>query len=82
MTAERQIAANRRNALSSTGPRTAHGKAVSSPNNTRHGLYSDPATTHREPTPSEPERRRTIDGRVLYERRRGDILPACDAIPR
>ena len=33
-----QIAANRRNALRSTGPRTAAGKAVSSRNALRHGL--------------------------------------------
>ncbi len=33
-----QIAANRRNALKSTGPRTAAGKAVSSRNALRHGL--------------------------------------------
>jgi hypothetical protein len=40
MTAERQIAANRANAQKSTGPRTAEGKAISSRNATRHGLYS------------------------------------------
>jgi hypothetical protein len=33
-----QIAANRRNALKSTGPRTAAGKAVSSRNALRHGM--------------------------------------------
>jgi hypothetical protein len=33
-----QIAANRRNALKSTGPRTAAGKAASSRNALRHGL--------------------------------------------
>jgi len=33
-----QIAANRRNALKSTGPRTAAGKAASSRNSLRHGL--------------------------------------------
>ena len=40
MTTERQIAANRANAQMSTGPRTPHGKAISSRNNARHGLYS------------------------------------------
>jgi hypothetical protein len=35
-----QIAANRRNALKSTGPRTAAGKAVSSRIGLRHGLTS------------------------------------------
>src|SRR5687768_4093336 len=40
MATERQIAANRRNAQKSTGPRTARGKAVASRNNTRHGLHS------------------------------------------
>jgi hypothetical protein len=38
MASERQIRANRRNALKSTGPRTAAGKAASSRNALRHGL--------------------------------------------
>jgi hypothetical protein len=40
MTTTRQIAANRKNALRSTGPRTPEGKAVSSRNNTCHGLFA------------------------------------------
>jgi hypothetical protein len=38
MTSERQIAANRRNAIKSTGPTTAEGKRRSSRNALRHGL--------------------------------------------
>jgi hypothetical protein len=38
MASAAQIAANRRNALRSTGPRTAAGKAASSRNGLRHGL--------------------------------------------
>ena len=38
-TSKKQIAANRRNAKKSTGPRTARGKAVSSRNAVKHGLY-------------------------------------------
>jgi hypothetical protein len=38
MTTARQIAANRRNAQRSTGPRTAPGKSTSSRNALRHGL--------------------------------------------
>lgn len=38
MTSERQHAANRRNALRSTGPRTVLGKATSRQNALRHGL--------------------------------------------
>ena len=38
---DRQIAANRKNALSSTGPITAAGKAISSQNSTTHGLMSN-----------------------------------------
>jgi hypothetical protein len=38
MATEKQIAANRRNATRSTGPRTAAGKAKSSRNAFRHGL--------------------------------------------
>jgi len=37
---ERKLAANRANALVSTGPRTAAGKAVSSRNALKHGLLS------------------------------------------
>src|SRR6202021_3490617 len=38
MISEKQLEANRRNALHSTGPKTAEGKAQSSRNNLRHGL--------------------------------------------
>jgi hypothetical protein len=39
MATEKQIAANRRNAQSSTGPRSAEGKAVASRNALKTGLY-------------------------------------------
>jgi hypothetical protein len=42
MTTQRQIAANRRSAQRSTGPRTAAGKAASSGNARRHGLTVEP----------------------------------------
>ena len=41
MSTERQIEANRRNSLQSTGPRTAEGKAVSSQNALKSGLDAD-----------------------------------------
>ncbi len=37
---KKQIKSNRENAQKSTGPKTDESKAVSSQNNTRHGLYS------------------------------------------
>jgi hypothetical protein len=40
MASKKQIAANRRNAKKSTGPKTAEGKAVSARNATKHGLLS------------------------------------------
>lgn len=41
MTSPAQIAANRRNARQSTGPRTANGKAKSRLNALRHGLTAE-----------------------------------------
>lgn len=41
MATERQIAANRRNALSSTGPATPEGKAIVRLNAVKHGLRAD-----------------------------------------
>ena len=43
MATKKQIAANRRNALKSTGPRTESGKAVSRLNALRHGLRAKAA---------------------------------------
>jgi hypothetical protein len=40
MATEKQIAANRRNAKKSTGPRTKQGKAISSQNGLKHGLLA------------------------------------------
>jgi hypothetical protein len=37
---ERKLAANRENAKFSTGPKTAKGKATSSSNSTKHGIFS------------------------------------------
>ena len=40
MSTEKQIAANRRNAQKSTGPKTAEGKAAVAKNATKHGLFA------------------------------------------
>ena len=45
MTSERQIAANRRNAQRSTGPRSPGGREISSRNSQRHGVLSQRVTT-------------------------------------
>jgi hypothetical protein len=49
MTSKRRIAANRRNALKSRGPRTAVGRSIASRNALRHGLA---AMVHNHPPPS------------------------------
>lgn len=41
MLSEKQLLANQRNALKSTGPRTAEGKAIASQNALRHGLRAE-----------------------------------------
>ncbi len=48
MATEKQIAANRRNAQKSTGPRTAAGKEASSRNAVQHGVLSDIAIASEE----------------------------------
>jgi hypothetical protein len=45
MATEKQIAANRRNAQKSTGPKTPEGKARCAQNATKHGAYSDRLST-------------------------------------
>lgn len=42
MVSSRQIEANRHNAMRSTGPKTARGRATSSKNSRKHGLYGAP----------------------------------------
>jgi hypothetical protein len=46
MTTQKQLEANRKNALRSTGPKTDLGKSISRLNATEHGLY---ATLSRQP---------------------------------
>ena len=51
MATEKQIAANRRNALKSTGPKTLRGKQNSSRNALKHGVFSK----YRQPIPGEDD---------------------------
>src|SRR3954451_8165437 len=67
MTSERQIEANRRNATSSTGPRTARGKAVVALTAVQHGLLSRQAVIQGE---SEAE---LVE---LGKRLRGQLAPS------
>jgi hypothetical protein len=64
MTTARQIEANRENAKKSTGPRTAHGKAIASRNNTRHGFRSSSPVIRRLENPDawEQHRATTVAG--------------------
>jgi hypothetical protein len=49
MSTQKQIEANRLNALKSPGHRTAEGKAISSKNSFKHGLCVDDATLYQDP---------------------------------
>jgi len=40
MATEKQLQANRQNALKSTGPKSSIGKMIASRNSTKHGFYS------------------------------------------
>jgi hypothetical protein len=63
MTSLRQIEANRRNALNSTGPTSANGKQVSRRNALRHGFTAE---TVLEPLES-PEEYRTFEAAIVSE---------------
>ena len=71
MTTDRQIAANRANALRSTGPKTAAGRARSSRNALRHGL-SLPV----EMDAAEEVRHRALVAALAGEKADGDRKPA------
>ena len=82
MASERQIAANRANALKSTGPRTAAGRAKSSRNAYRHGL-SRPMAPDSEAGRVESLARTIVDeaaGEEQPEAARQDQLEAARAL--
>jgi len=66
------LAANRRNALKSTGPRTARGKAWSCMNNLKHGRYA-------KRLPEKLETAGNREGAALYQKIRGEIGTAFQA---
>jgi hypothetical protein len=73
MTTYRQIEANRRNALKSTGPKTETGKKTSRCNAVRHGLTAETRMLrHRE------EVLRLV-GQLMPEPRLGELLDAGEA---
>jgi hypothetical protein len=82
MSSNLQIAANRRNAKKSTGPRSIEGKAISSQNSLKTGIYAESAIIQGESAndlqaltdeyyarfqPSTPERRALVDTLVNDE---------------
>ena len=68
MATEKQVAANRRNALKSTGPRSLAGKIKSRANALRHGLATK--------TLLDPSKRRKIDALTQIFARQTDAVAA------
>jgi hypothetical protein len=68
MATEKQVAANRRNALKSTGPRSLAGKIKSRANALRHGLASK--------TLFDPSKRQKIDALTQIFARQTDAVAA------
>src|SRR5215831_11984905 len=56
----RRLAANRRNAKHSTGPRTMTGKRTSSQNRTEHGFYSEDPLIRWGPAKEDPAQFETV----------------------
>ena len=66
MTTEKQIEANKENALVSTGPVTAEGKALVSQNAVKHGIFArDLIITAGDGKEDEQEYRELLDGLIL-----------------
>jgi hypothetical protein len=74
MASDRQIAANRRNAQRSTGPRSSGGKARASHNSYRHGLSVRTA-----PTPEIAKRIDSLAGEIAGETTNAVILESARA---
>jgi len=66
MTTEKQIEANKQNALVSTGPVTAEGKAIVSQNAVKHGIFvRDLIITSGDGKEDEQEYRELLDGLIM-----------------
>ena len=81
MCSDRKRQANRVNALKSTGPKTAEGKAVSSRNATKHGLTAQSAVVLEEEMMKMSDARMNYDAAISFYQKSLGLLRMASRAP-